>query len=118
MSETVDRSNVVIQPPIAWALAIVAGLGLGWLYPMQFVPASIPRAWIGGGVFAVGFALAIWAIVTSSPIVPARYSLPALHLTVLAAFRSISRRVCLRSASLCTLLRISGRGRRSSSTCT
>jgi hypothetical protein len=64
MSETVDRSNVVIQPPIAWALAIVGGLGLGWLYPMQFVPASIPRAWIGGGVFAVGFALAIWAIVT------------------------------------------------------
>ena len=31
---------------------------------MQFVSASIPRAWIGGGVFAVGFALAIWAIVT------------------------------------------------------
>ena len=64
MSETVDTSNVVIRPPIAWALAIVAGLGLGWLYPLQFAPTSIPRAWVGSGVFAVGFALAISAIVT------------------------------------------------------
>src|SRR5271165_5109788 len=64
MSGTVDRANVVIQPPIAWALAFVAGLALGWLYPSPFVPTAIPRAWVGGGVFAVGLALAIWAIIT------------------------------------------------------
>jgi len=64
MSETTDRSNAVIRPPIAWALAFVAGLGVDWLYPLQFVPTSVPRAWIAGGVFAVGFVLAIWAIVT------------------------------------------------------
>ena len=64
MAETVDRPNVVIPPPIAWALAILAGLGVGWLYPLQFVPTSIPRAWVGVGVFALGLALAIWAIVT------------------------------------------------------
>jgi protein-S-isoprenylcysteine O-methyltransferase Ste14 len=64
MSESIDNPNVVIPPPIAWALAIVAGLGLGWLYPLRFVAASIPNAWVGGGLFAVGFALAIWAIVT------------------------------------------------------
>lgn len=64
MSESVDTSNVVIQPPIAWALAIVAGLAAGWFYPWPFVPMSIPRAWIGGGVLAAGFALATWAIVT------------------------------------------------------
>jgi protein-S-isoprenylcysteine O-methyltransferase Ste14 len=64
MSETVDRSNVVIQPAIAWALAIVAGLAAGWLHPLPFVPTSIPRTWVGGGVFAMGLALAIWAIVT------------------------------------------------------
>ena len=64
MAETVDRPNVVIPPPIAWALAIVVGLGLGWLYPLQFVPASIPRAWVGGSLFALGVALAVWAIVT------------------------------------------------------
>jgi protein-S-isoprenylcysteine O-methyltransferase Ste14 len=64
ITEIVDRPNVVIPPPIAWGLAIVAGLGLGWLYPLRFVPTSIPRTWVGGGLLALGFALAIWAMVT------------------------------------------------------
>jgi len=64
MAETVDRPDVVIPPPIAWALAILAGLVAGWLYPLQFVPTSIPRAWVAGGVYALGLALAIWAIMT------------------------------------------------------
>jgi len=64
MSETTDRPNVVIHPPVAWALAFVVGLGVDWLYPLQFVPTTVPRAWVGGGVFAVGFVLAIWAMVT------------------------------------------------------
>ena len=51
-------------PPIAWAFAFIAGLALDWLYPLRFVPSSIPDAWVGGAVFAVGLALAIWAIVT------------------------------------------------------
>jgi protein-S-isoprenylcysteine O-methyltransferase Ste14 len=40
------------------------GLGVDWLYPLQFLQTSLPRAWVGGGVFAVGFVLAIWAVVT------------------------------------------------------
>jgi protein-S-isoprenylcysteine O-methyltransferase Ste14 len=64
MDKTADTSNVVIRPPIAWALAIAAGLAAGWLYPLQFLPSSIPRVGIGGGVFLLGFALAVWAIVT------------------------------------------------------
>jgi protein-S-isoprenylcysteine O-methyltransferase Ste14 len=64
MTETADTSNVVIQPPIALALAIVAGLAADWVYPLRFVPAPVPRAVIGGGLCAAGFALAIWAIVT------------------------------------------------------
>jgi protein-S-isoprenylcysteine O-methyltransferase Ste14 len=63
MSETGDTSNVLIPPPIAWALAIIAGLAAGWLYPWRFVPAFIPHVWVGGGVLAASFALAVWAIV-------------------------------------------------------
>ena len=40
------------------------GLGLDWLYPLPFVPTSIPRIWCGATVFAIGFASALWAIVT------------------------------------------------------
>jgi protein-S-isoprenylcysteine O-methyltransferase Ste14 len=35
-----------------------------WLHPLWFVPAPVPRVWVGSGVFAVALALAIWAIVT------------------------------------------------------
>jgi protein-S-isoprenylcysteine O-methyltransferase Ste14 len=64
MENTTDNSNSVIRPPIAWALSFVAGLGLDWLYPMPFVPAFMPAAWVGSAIFALGFVLAIWAIVT------------------------------------------------------
>lgn len=59
-----DNSNAVVHPPIAWALAFVAGVGLDWLYPMPFVPISVPTTWVGGAVFALGLVLAISAIVT------------------------------------------------------
>ncbi|MEX2128976.1 MAG: isoprenylcysteine carboxylmethyltransferase family protein [Xanthobacteraceae bacterium] len=59
-----DNANAVIRPPIAWAFAFAIGLGLDWLYPLPFVPVSVPNVWAGGAVFAVGLALAIWAIVT------------------------------------------------------
>jgi protein-S-isoprenylcysteine O-methyltransferase Ste14 len=64
MTDAADRSNAIIRPPIAWALAFVAGLGLDWLHPLRAVPASVPAALVGGVVFAAGFALGIWAIVT------------------------------------------------------
>lgn len=64
MNEATDSSKAVVRPPIAWALAFVAGLGVDWLYPMRFIPVSVPGAWLGGAIFAVGFVLAIWAIIT------------------------------------------------------
>jgi protein-S-isoprenylcysteine O-methyltransferase Ste14 len=59
-----DNSNAVVRPPLAWALAVVVGLGLDWLYPLPFVPASLPARWIGIIIFAAAFALAISSIVT------------------------------------------------------
>ncbi|MBI3196714.1 MAG: isoprenylcysteine carboxylmethyltransferase family protein [Rhodospirillales bacterium] len=59
-----DHADTVIHPPIAWALAFVAGLGVDWLYPLPFVPPVVSNIWVGAAVFAAGFAGAIWAIVT------------------------------------------------------
>ncbi len=64
MSKVRDNSGAIVHPPIAWALAILAGLGFDWLYPLRFVPASVSRVWAGSAMFAAGFALTVWAIVT------------------------------------------------------
>ncbi|MGH7125690.1 MAG: methyltransferase family protein [Stellaceae bacterium] len=64
MSDANDNANVIIHPPIAWLLAFLAGLGLDWIRPLPFVPATIPRAWLGGLVIALGVALGLWAIFT------------------------------------------------------
>jgi protein-S-isoprenylcysteine O-methyltransferase Ste14 len=64
MSQDTDASNAVVRPPVAWIVALIAGVAADWLYPLRFVPASVPGAWVGGAIFALAFALAIWAIVT------------------------------------------------------
>ncbi|MBV8535353.1 MAG: isoprenylcysteine carboxylmethyltransferase family protein [Alphaproteobacteria bacterium] len=64
MADPPDTANVLVHPPIAWALAAAVGLGLDWLVPLPFVPATVPAGWVGGIVFALALALGIWAIVT------------------------------------------------------
>jgi protein-S-isoprenylcysteine O-methyltransferase Ste14 len=64
MSDTADTANVIIRPPIAWALAILVGLILQWVVSLPFMPASMPAGWIGGIVFVLALALFAWAIAT------------------------------------------------------
>jgi len=68
MNDTAATAQVIIRPPLAWALAVIAGLALDWLVPLPFLPADLaagwPIGWLGALVFALGLALAIWAIVT------------------------------------------------------
>src|SRR5260221_800194 len=64
MSQDTDTSNAAVRPPVAWLLALAAGVAADQLYPLRFVPASVPGAWVGGAIFAIAFALAIWAIRT------------------------------------------------------
>ena len=64
MAHELDRSNAIIRPPIALLIALGVGLALDWLYPLPFVPVSVPHLLTGGAIFAAGLALAIWAIVT------------------------------------------------------
>jgi len=63
-SDSSDNAHVIVHPPIAWAVAAVAGLALNWLVPLPFVPAAIPAGWVGAIVFVLALALGIWAITT------------------------------------------------------
>jgi hypothetical protein len=47
MADTTDTANVVIRPPIAWAIAVLARLALNWLRPLPFLPTDLP--WLGAG---------------------------------------------------------------------
>jgi len=42
----------------------VVGIAIDKFYPLPFVPLTVPSGWVGGAVFAAGFLLAIWAIIT------------------------------------------------------
>src|SRR5882724_6801626 len=68
MNDSPATAQVIIRPPLAWALAVIAGLALDWLAPLPFLPASPPAGrpvgWLGALVFALALALAAWAIVT------------------------------------------------------
>ena len=64
MADTTDTANVIIRPPIAWAVAVLAGLALNWLLPLPFVPATLLARSLGVMVFAFALALFAWAIAT------------------------------------------------------
>ena len=64
MSDPADTANVVIRPPIAWAVAVLAGLALQWIVPLPFLPAAVPAGWVGGAVFAMALTLVAWAVAT------------------------------------------------------
>jgi protein-S-isoprenylcysteine O-methyltransferase Ste14 len=63
MADTADTANVIVRPPIAWALAVLAGLALNWLMPLPFLLAAV-SGWLGAIVFALALALVAWAIST------------------------------------------------------
>jgi protein-S-isoprenylcysteine O-methyltransferase Ste14 len=59
-----DTAEVIIRPPIAWGLAVIAGLALNWLVPLPFLPTDLPLGWLGALVFVLALALFAWAIAT------------------------------------------------------
>src|ERR1044072_4459784 len=64
MADTADTAHVIIRPPLAWGLAVIAGLALNWLLPLRFLPADLPAGWLGLLVVVLALALFAWAIVT------------------------------------------------------
>ena len=55
---------MVIHPPVALLFGIIAGFGLNWLYPLPFMPSSLPRHWIGLVLFLTGLFLTAWSVRT------------------------------------------------------
>jgi protein-S-isoprenylcysteine O-methyltransferase Ste14 len=64
VSDTADTAQVIIRPPLVWALAVIGGFALNWLIPLPFVPAAVPGGWLGGAVFVLALELFAWAINT------------------------------------------------------
>jgi protein-S-isoprenylcysteine O-methyltransferase Ste14 len=62
MADTADTANVIVRPPIAWALAVLAGLALNWLMPLPFLPAVVSAGWLGAIVFVLALLLVAWAM--------------------------------------------------------
>ncbi len=64
MSDATDTANVMVRPPIAFGLAVLAALALHWLVPLRFMPAAAPAGVLGGAGFAVALALFGSAVAT------------------------------------------------------
>src|SRR5262245_12149174 len=64
MDDNADTAQVIIRPPLAWGLAVIAGLALDWLVALPFLPTDLPAGWLGTMVFVLALALLAWAIVT------------------------------------------------------
>lgn len=62
MNGTADTAEVLVRPPLVWALAAIVGVALGWLIPLPFMPTSVPAGWLGTTVVALAVALFTWAI--------------------------------------------------------
>ena len=64
MSEIASTAQVLVRPPLAWALAVIAGFALDWAAPLPFVPEDWSSGLLGAVVFVLALALALWAIDT------------------------------------------------------
>jgi len=47
MDDAADTAQVIIRPPLAWGLAVIAGLALDWLVALPFLPAGLAAGWLG-----------------------------------------------------------------------
>lgn len=64
MNDTPETAQVLIRPPLAWSLVVIAGLVLDWIAPLPFLPDDWPAGFLGAVVFVVALVPAIWAIDT------------------------------------------------------
>jgi protein-S-isoprenylcysteine O-methyltransferase Ste14 len=58
-----DTAQVIVRPPLAWGLAVIAGLALNFLLSLPLLPSDAPAVWLGTVVFAFALTLFAWAVV-------------------------------------------------------
>ena len=80
MDNTADTAQVITRPPLAWGLAVIAGLALNRLVPLPFLPADLPAGWLGAIVLALAVTLFAWAIVTITEAGPYRFTRNPVYL--------------------------------------
>ena len=61
MAEEVDAPGVLIHPPIALVLAIVAALALNWFVPLPFTPDGFPRIGLGSLLIILALVTILWS---------------------------------------------------------
>jgi protein-S-isoprenylcysteine O-methyltransferase Ste14 len=59
-----DSPNVVIHPPIALGIAVVAAIALNWFYPLPFLDKAIPGIEVGLILLLLTLLIVRWAAVT------------------------------------------------------
>ncbi|MES2294317.1 MAG: isoprenylcysteine carboxylmethyltransferase family protein [Pseudomonadota bacterium] len=64
MSSDKDAPDVVIHPPIALAIAVVAALVLNWLYPLPILSMAMPGIEAGLVLLLAALLIVRWAAVT------------------------------------------------------
>ena len=56
-----DHANVLIPPPLALAVCVVAAWLIDRAWPAPFLPSGLPRWLIGGALIAAGLAIEAWS---------------------------------------------------------
>jgi protein-S-isoprenylcysteine O-methyltransferase Ste14 len=64
VADRADNANVLVRPPLAWAVAAAVGLVLGWFWPWPILPATPMGVWLGAAAVALGLGLFVWAVFT------------------------------------------------------
>lgn len=57
-----DHANVLIPPPLALAVCVVAAWLIDRVWPVPFLPLGLPRWLIGGALIAAGLATEAWSL--------------------------------------------------------
>jgi len=64
MTETKDAPDVVIQPPIALVVMVVAAYALNWFYPMPILSMAMPGIEVGLVLLLLALLTVRWAATT------------------------------------------------------